>query len=363
MRTAREGGGGEMNATELKKDWDGELLSRKRLKVVPPSTVTLNSRLMGLHEILTIPPVQYLIPGFLPEVGVAVMFGPSGTCKTFIALDWAMRVARGDAWRDLPVKCGAVVYVAAEGKSGFGQRVRSWLAQHANHDAEPTANIHLLAEPIDFISDTDLPNEIRQLSGKPQLIVLDTLSQTLSGDENSNRDMAAYVRRANLLANEFQCLVLIVHHCGKADASDPRGGGAIKGNVDAMFNVKPGVLGCQKLKDGKEPGALSFKLVPVDGESSCVIEWGDALPESQASRPKPRGLAQELIWGIASSKCQQSTRHKNNKPVVNINEVAAAFQTVRAGKKGCRSYFDRAFDAMKLAGLMHVDCENDVFIP
>jgi hypothetical protein len=330
-------------------------------RVVPFPTHKTKTRLLGLQEILSISPLQYLIPGYLPQTGVAVVFGPSTVGKSFICLDLAMRIGRGDEWRGLQVLGGSVVYVAGEGKSGFGQRVKAWLNKNANPDAEPVAEIYLLAEPIDFIADAELENDIRQLSNKPRLIVLDTLSQTLNGDDSSNRDVSTYVRHANILAAEFSCLVLIVHHSNKADASDARGAGAIKGNIDAMFNVREGVMECKKMKDGKEPADLSFKIVPV--QDSCIVEWGAELPKPQLNRPKPRGTAQTLIFEIVGSKCQQSSIQKNNKPVVHVDEVAEAFQLVRVGKPGARSYFSRAFESMIETNLLHADADGFVSVP
>ena len=69
---------------------------------------------------------EYLIKGLLPRRGVGQLSGPSGSRKSFAALDWCLRLAS-----DAPVlghrthRCG-VVYVASEDPDGLRKRVVAW---------------------------------------------------------------------------------------------------------------------------------------------------------------------------------------------------------------------------------------------
>ncbi|MFK5284070.1 AAA family ATPase, partial [Lacticaseibacillus paracasei] len=51
-----------------------------------------------------------------------MLYGESGSGKSFMALQLAGAIARGVEWRGRRVKQGRVVYIAAEGAGGFRNR-------------------------------------------------------------------------------------------------------------------------------------------------------------------------------------------------------------------------------------------------
>ena len=77
-------------------------------------------RLFSWDELIQLPPSDWLIPGLLPK-GLSQLRGPSGTLKTFQALDWSLGLARQGK---------TVVYIAGEGYRGLAKRVRAWLTHH-----------------------------------------------------------------------------------------------------------------------------------------------------------------------------------------------------------------------------------------
>jgi RecA-family ATPase len=77
-----------------------------------------------------LPLQEWLIDGVLPKGGSAVLFGESGTGKTFTALDWSFHIGLGRPWLGRAVKQGDVVYVAGEGGSGYRDRVIAWSPSH-----------------------------------------------------------------------------------------------------------------------------------------------------------------------------------------------------------------------------------------
>ena len=44
--------------------------------------------------------------------------------------------------------------------------------------------------------------------------VLDTLNRSIDGSESKDQDMGAYLDAASAIQRAFECVVLIVHHCG-----------------------------------------------------------------------------------------------------------------------------------------------------
>ncbi len=66
-----------------------------------------------------------------------------------------------------------------------------------------------------------------------------TLNKSLLGSESKDADMSNYIRAAEAIRDAFQCVVMIVHHCG-LDETRPRGHTSLPGAVDAQLSVVPG---------------------------------------------------------------------------------------------------------------------------
>ncbi|HYW80506.1 MAG TPA: AAA family ATPase, partial [Thermoguttaceae bacterium] len=67
-------------------------------------------------------PPEWLLRGVLERDTFALVFGDPGCGKSFLAIDWACRIATGTPWRGHAVQGGPVVYIAGEGQQGFGRR-------------------------------------------------------------------------------------------------------------------------------------------------------------------------------------------------------------------------------------------------
>ena len=229
---------------------------------------------------------EYLVKGLLPKEGLAVAWGPPKCGKSFWVFDVAMHVALGWEYRGRRVKAGPVVYIAAEGQSGFKRRVEAFRQKHLaeDHDAPP---FHLLPTRLDLIHDyEDLVQSIRvQLAGTlPALVVLDTLNRTFSGSESSDEDMGAYIKAADNIKTAFSCAVVVVHHCG-VEGSRPRGHTSLTGAADAQIAIKRDhqqniVATVEWMKDAEGEGdefASTLETVDLgwddDGEpiTSCVV--------------------------------------------------------------------------------------------
>ena len=113
-----------------------------------------------------------------------------------------------------------------------------------------------------------LRGAIEGLPAPPSLIVIDTLTQTFSGDENASSDVSAYLRLINSeLREPFGATVIIVHHTGHNDGERPRGSSAIMANLDFVLGAfKPSKDAMQakltvtKMKDGERLNDLHFAL-------------------------------------------------------------------------------------------------------
>lgn len=245
------------------------------------------------------PAVHWLIKGVIPAAELVMVYGASGSGKTFAVLDMAMAIARGVEWRGCKVHQGRVVYVVAEGAHGFRRRLMAYAIANGIKlkDIDMLViggNPPSLMQKNDVI---DLINSIKE-SGGARLVVLDTLAKVTAGaNENSGEDMGLALSHAQLIHEVLGCTVLIVHHSGKDETRGSRGWSGIKGALDAEIEViradHDRAITVTKQKDGEEGLSYGFRLreVPIgildeDGEdiTSCVCEATDLIAKTVRDR-------------------------------------------------------------------------------
>jgi hypothetical protein len=214
--------------------------------------------------------VAWLCKGVIAADAVSMIFGAPKTFKSFLALDFALHVAHGMQWCGRRTKRGPVVYVAAEGGTGMSRRITAWHKQR-KVDAEG-AEFLALTVPVQLLTQGgELRAVIEASALRPSLIVVDTMSQTFSGDENSSSDVALWLSQLRVdLQQPFGAAVLVVHHTGHAATERPRGSSAIIGNTDALLAVwrEEKSMGCTLAnitqKDGELAPDMSFSLATIE---------------------------------------------------------------------------------------------------
>ncbi len=228
---------------------------------------------------------NYLVKGLIPRVGLVIVYGAPKCGKTFWVTDAVLHVALGREYRGHRVEQGAVVYIACEGERGLAGRLEAFRRRCLiEDDADPP--FFLLPTRLDLVGEVGpLVSEIASQIGdkQPVAIVVDTLNRSLRGSESSDEDMGAYVQAADRLREEFECAVIIIHHCG-IDDRRPRGHTSLAGAADAQLAVKrePNgdvVVRVEWMKDGAQGEEIISKLEVVeigldeDGEpmTSCVV--------------------------------------------------------------------------------------------
>lgn len=243
----------------------------------PKTAITMRTILECARQTVT---GQWLHRPYLERNATAVLFGDFGTLKSFVALDWAMRVALGQRtlghqYQRAPAP---VVFISAEGR-GLPQRVRAWCRHHApGKDMETLLSgvpLHTIEHPVN-LSDGDacasLVAAVEALGITPAMVVVDTLSRNSGGDvEASTADAAAYLVNVDRsLRARFGCAVLLVHHVGHVAKDRVRGPIVLAANTDALIRVErvPGELvvnvTVERLKDCAVPPPMSLRGVVVD---------------------------------------------------------------------------------------------------
>jgi predicted transcriptional regulator len=269
------------------------------------------------QELEELPPIKFVLDKILPEQSLAELHGAPGSGKSFLALDFAMCVATGRLWNSRAVSRGAVVYVAAEGSAGIGQRSKAW--KHARAYSG-TAGVFFITRPVNLRDRGDVDAFVgaieRQVAKPVKLIVFDTLARCMiGGDENSSRDMGEAIDGADRIRNALDCTILLIHHTRK-ESDVERGSTALRGAVDAMLALKAEesslVLSSEKMKDGPLFEPLTLTLEPT--LTSCVItaktDWH--LPSGRITKNERAVLESLSLYfdedGISSTALQETSR-------------------------------------------------------
>jgi hypothetical protein len=188
-----------------------------------------------LGEMLDNPTVpRWLLRDKLERAVIALMAGPRGSYKSFIALDWVMCVA---AVLKLPA------YVVSGEGGDFDRRARAWLKTYAPGVKPADVPLYVVERRIDLSSKDNIDlirEDCKQFGIKPVLFMLDTFSKLSGGiDENSNTEVKAFIGRLdNGLKRAYDATVLLVSHTGHSDKGRARGASALEADTDAAYIVQ-----------------------------------------------------------------------------------------------------------------------------
>lgn len=236
-----------------------------------PDNFSGKFKIEAIREVTSRPPSDWLIKGVIPQDDLIIMFGASGSGKSFVALDMGLAIAQGIDWRGRKTKKGLVLYIAAEGGGGVGKRISAHCKYH-NLDPE-TLDFAVITAAPNFMESEDiheLLDAIAAAGGSPIMIIVDTLAQVTPGaNENSGEDMGVAIRNCRTLTRVTGATVKLIHHAGKDTSKGARGWSGLRAAVDAELEVlrhenSSRELRITKMKDGDDNLSWGFKLEVVD---------------------------------------------------------------------------------------------------
>ncbi|MDE2333976.1 MAG: AAA family ATPase [Rhodospirillales bacterium] len=273
----------------------------------PPENETMYGRLrvLTLAHAMNAPPRRYLLHGLIAPGEMSVWFGAPKCGKSFLALRLAYGLATGRGMWEREARASRVLYVAAEGEGGINARLIA--LRDALGDAGDA--FHYIAQPVTIgPPGFDLDHIIQAAKDlRVDVIVLDTLARTFGiGDENSTKDMGAFIAACDRIRHETQAHVAVIHHGTKA-GEHMRGSGALLGAADLAVRVAKNASGIgntamvEAAKDDADGATLAFRLRVVEvrtgteeaARETCIAEEaeaGDARGGSRLSQAQRRAL-------------------------------------------------------------------------
>jgi hypothetical protein len=318
------------------------------------------------------------IKKILPQGALGVIYGESGSGKSFFTLDLVAAVSRGAPWRGHRVTPGRVVYVCAEGQEDFRKRVRAY-AEHHGINAQPNGGMqmHFIDEAPNLMEATDLRALLKQImacpGGPPAIVVVDTLAQAMAGgNENSGEDVGTVLGHCQSIHRATGALVMLVHHSGKDTSRGARGWSGLRGAADFEMEItrvegasSDRVAELTKLKGGEDGLRFGFHLMPVvvgvdeDGEqlTSLVVNAAEAR--------KARGVIKGSIQLAVVSCLESIIESTGDGPTSNaLAAHVRPFIPLHEGDRDRRpELISRAIDALLGYGTILLDSSGRVSLP
>ena len=265
-------------------------------------------KLLTPAELAKLPPIEWRVRGVLPKTGITALFGPSGSGKSFLALDMLAAMSQGREWFGCRVFPCPVLYAALEGEAGISQRIQ---AHQKKHGPLP-AGFRFLLQGFDLrkpVDRSDLVSAARAAGYSDGVLCIDTLNRAAPGaDENDSAAMGEIIAGAKSIQAELGGLVLLVHHTGKDATKGLRGHSSLHAALDAAIVVtregERREWATAKSKDGADDQGHPFHLEVVEigsdeeGEpiTSCIVMGEEHAGDAVRRALPPKSGNQRIIW-------------------------------------------------------------------
>jgi len=212
--------------------------------------------------------LEYIVEHLISSGSLSVLFGEGGSKKSYSLLSLAVNVAIGKSWLGFAVKQRNVLICDEEsGEQRLSLRLGAAIRGELASDDIPIRYMSLQGLQLDKREDADALQALI-IETQSGLVIIDSLSTTTSGDENSKEFIQPVFQNLRRIAEITQAAIIVIHHVNKTGGY--RGSTAIKNSVDLL------------LKCESEEGSnwISFRSEKVrDGEAvrfAAVATWNDA---------------------------------------------------------------------------------------
>jgi hypothetical protein len=264
---------------------------------------------MDRDQLMALPKLKWKVKGIFPDTGIAAIYGPSSSGKSWLAIDMAANICLGEDWFGYKCNKADVLYLCLEGSAGFSNRIRGW---EAGRSKKLPHEFKVIFDGFNLTSESDC-KELLKVMPENSVLMVDTLNRATSGrDENSSSDMGLILKGAKYIEQEKNVLVVLVHHTGKNQKQGLRGHSSLVAALDASIAVthdkkldtRQWLL--DKCKDGDDKKLHGFRLkrefIGKDDENedvtSCSVEACKSIEEK---KDKPTGINQQIVFKALKS--------------------------------------------------------------
>ena len=231
---------------------------------------------VNCEQLMTTPlkPIEFCIDGMI-STGLFLLAGAPKVGKSWLVLDMALSIAKGEKLLGRETKRGSTLYLCLEDSYS---RIQNRLFELTS---EPCENLHfaIMAGTLGGILEKQI-EQFKSQHADLKIIIIDTLQKVRSGDDTSYASDYKELSVLKNLADKLRIAILLVHHTRKCRDNDP-------------FNMISGTTGISGCVDGS---MVMVKKKRGSGEAvlHCVGRDIENL-ELHLKREGSRWVAEEKI--------------------------------------------------------------------
>ena len=181
---------------------------------------------------------EWVLEPILPARRLVALYSAPKVGKSLLLLEMAVGISCGrETLGATPPRPFRVLYVDFENDPKGDVRAR---LQAMGHGPDDLDNLYYLSFPT--LAALDSPMGGQQLLAAiaaygAEVVVIDTVSRAVAGDENENDTWLNFYRHTGLMLKQAQVALIRLDHSGKDEAKGQRGGSAKSGDVDAIWRM------------------------------------------------------------------------------------------------------------------------------
>lgn len=258
------------------------------------------------------PEPEWLIEDTIPDADFGLIYGPSGSRKSFVAINMGFHIASGSPWNGKETRQGAVLYICAEGAHDFRIRLKAH-ARQFNIDLDQIP-FYVIGDAPNLMLKEDISALLKAIKplGPLAIIFIDTLAQTTAGgDENSGKDMMRALAHCKALKKHTGAVIAPVHHAGKDLAKGARGWSGLKAAADFEYECtdlgnNSSLLKCTKQKGGPTGVTWLVRANPITvGQnakgkdiSSIWLDFTERAGNPERAQGRKRSFIEQTLLDV-----------------------------------------------------------------
>jgi putative DNA primase/helicase len=306
---------------------------------------------IGLRNMagVTLKPIRWLWPSWLPLGKLVIYAGPGGVGKSSVTFSWASTISKGGKWPDgTQCKKGRVLIWSGEDdiEDTIAPRLKAMGADMSNIDVIQTAHGQAFDPARDFAQ-----LKVQFKPGEISLLIIDPIVSAVSGDMNKANEVRRGLQAIVDFAGDLDCCVIGITHftkqsAGKSPTERVTGSQAftafarmtLVGQKDE--DTSDCVIARAKSNISVDSGGLKYRIEPTNvqnGIETTRVHWLEGV-EGGA-----RDILSDLEPGdekVSSHKVEQAKEFleialsKEPRPVTRlVSESGFSLTTLKRAKK------------------------------